>query len=153
MALSDAAVRSAKAKENQYKLYDDGGLFLIVKPSGGKLWRLKYRHLGKEQQLSIGVFPAVSLKDARKRRDEARAQIAKGLNPSFEKKRAAAAALVGAANTFKAVADEYIERREHEGLKDVTTTKAKWLLSLLEPGIGSRPIAEIEAFELLAILK
>lgn len=153
MALSDAAVRSAKAKENQYKLYDDGGLFLIVKPSGGKLWRLKYRHLGKEQQLSIGVFPAVSLKDARKRRDEARAQIAKGLNPSFEKKRAAAAALVGAANTFKAVADEYIDRREREGLKDVTTTKAKWLLSLLEPGIGSRPIADIEAFELLAILK
>lgn len=153
MALSDAAVRSAKAKENQYKLYDDGGLFLIVKPSGGKLWRLKYRHLGKEQQLSIGVFPAVSLKDARKRRDEARAQIAKGLNPSFEKKRAAAAALVGAANTFKAVADEYIERREREGLKDVTTTKAKWLVSLLEPGIGSRPIADIEAFELLAILK
>lgn len=153
MALSDAAVRSAKAKENQYKLYDDGGLFLIVKPSGGKLWRLKYRHLGKEQQLSIGVFPAVSLKDARKRRDEARAQIAKGLNPSFEKKRAAAAALVGAANTFKAVAEEYIDRREREGLKDVTTTKAKWLLSLLEPGIGSRPIADIEAFELLAILK
>lgn len=153
MALSDAAVRAAKAKENQYKLYDDGGLFLIVKPSGGKLWRLKYRHLGKEQQLSIGVFPAVSLKDARKRRDEARAQIAKGLNPAFEKKRAAAAALVGAANTFKAVADEYIDRREREGLKDVTTTKAKWLLSLLEPGIGSRPIADIEAFELLAILK
>jgi integrase len=153
MALSDAAVRSAKAKGNQYKLYDDGGLFLIVKPSGGKLWRLKYRHLGKEQQLSIGVFPAVSLKDARKRRDDARAQIAKGLNPSFEKKRAAAAALVGAANTFKAVADEYIERREREGLKDVTTTKAKWLLSLLEPGIGSRPIGDIEAFELLAILK
>lgn len=153
MALSDAAVRSAKAKENQYKLYDDGGLFLIVKPSGGKLWRLKYRHLGREQQLSIGVFPAVSLKDARKRRDEARAQIAKGLNPSFEKKRAAAAALVGAANTFKAVAEEYIDRREREGLKDVTTTKAKWLLSLLEPGIGSRPIADIEAFELLAILK
>lgn len=153
MALSDAAVRSAKAKENQYKLYDEGGLFLIVKPSGGKLWRLKYRHLGKEQQLSIGVFPAVSLRDARKRRDEARAQIAKGLNPSFEKKRAAAAAMVGAANTFKAVADEYIERREREGLKDVTTTKAKWLLGLLEPGIGSRPIADIEAFELLAVLK
>jgi integrase len=153
MALSDSAVRSAKAKEKQYKLYDDGGLFLIVKPSGGKLWRLKYRHLGKEQQLSIGVFPAVSLRDARKRRDEARAQLAQGLNPTFEKKRAAAAALVAAANTFKAVADEYIERREREGLKDVTTTKARWLLSLLEPGIGSRAIAEIEAFELLAILK
>lgn len=153
MTLSDAAVRSAKAKAKQYKLYDDGGLFLIVKPSGGKLWRLKYRHLGKEQQLSLGMFPAVGLRDARKRRDDARVQIANGLNPTFEKKRAAAAALVGAANTFKAVADEYIERREREGLKDVTTTKAKWLLTLLEPGIGARPIADIEAFELLAILK
>ena len=153
MALSDVAVRSAKAKAAQYKLYDDGGLFLIVKPSGGKLWRLKYRHLGKEQQLSIGVFPAVGLKDARKRRDDARALIAKGQNPAFEKKRAAAAALVGAANTFKAVGNEYIERREREGLKDVTTTKAKWLLTLLEPGIGARPIADIEAFELLAILR
>jgi integrase len=153
MALSDVSIRSAKAKAKQYKLHDGGGLFLIVKPSGGKLWRLKYRHVGKEQQLSIGVFPAVGLKDARQRRDEARTQIANGLNPTFEKKRAAAAALVGAANTFKAVADEYIDRREREGLKDITTSKAKWLLSLLEPGIGTRPVGDIEPFELLAILR
>jgi hypothetical protein len=56
MALSDAAIRSAKPAAKQFKLYDEGGLFLIVKPSGGKLWRLKYRHLGKEQQLTVGVF-------------------------------------------------------------------------------------------------
>lgn len=85
MALSDAAIRAAKPADKQFKLHDEGGLFLIVKPSGGKLWRLKYRHLGKEQQLSVGRYPDVGLKDARARRDEARKLIANGKNPTFEK--------------------------------------------------------------------
>lgn len=153
MALSDAAIRAAKPRPKQFKLYDEGGLFLTVRPSGGKLWHLKYRHLGKEQLLSLGIFPDVGLKDARKRRDAAREQIAKGLNPAFEKKKAAIAASIGAANTFKAVADEFIAKREREGLKTVTTGKARWLLSQLEPALGSRPIAEIEAYEVLDVLK
>ena len=85
MALSDAAVRAAKPADTQFKLFDEGGLFLIVRPSGGKLWRLKFRHLGKEQQLTIGRYPDVGLKEARERRDEARKLIAAGGNPSFEK--------------------------------------------------------------------
>jgi hypothetical protein len=85
MALSDASIRAAKPKAAAYKLFDEGGLFLLVKPSGGKLWRLKFRHLGKEQLLSFGAFPDVGLKDARKRRDLARQQLAEGLNPSVEK--------------------------------------------------------------------
>lgn len=153
MALSDAAIRVAKPAEKQFKLHDEGGLFLIVKPSGGKLWRLKYRHLGKEQQLSVGRYPEVGLKEARERRDEARKQIASGKNPTFEKKRAAVAASVGAINTFSAIAEELIAKREREGLKDVTTEKARWLLSLLADDIGQRPIADIEPFELLAALK
>jgi integrase len=153
MALSDASIRAAKPRAAQFKMHDDGGLFLIVRPSGGKLWRLKYRHLGKEQQLSIGLFPEVSLKEARKRRDDARKMIADGISPAFEKKRAAAAASVSAANTFKAVAEELIAKREREGLKAITTTKARWLLDLLEPAIGERPIAEIEPYEILAVLK
>lgn len=68
MALSDAAIRAAKAQPKQFKHYDEGGLFLTVRPSGGKLWHLKYRHLGKEQLLSLGIFPDVGLKEARKRR-------------------------------------------------------------------------------------
>ena len=80
MALSDASVRAAKAGDAQYKLYDEGGLFLIVKPSGGKLWRLKYRHQGKEQQLSIGVFPDVSLKDARLLEDIRRFSAQEGVH-------------------------------------------------------------------------
>lgn len=153
MALTDAVIRAAKPRQSQYKLFDEGGLFLIVKPSGGKLWRLKYRHAGKEQQLSIGIFPDVGLKEARRRRDDARREIASGLNPAFEKKRAAIAASVTAANTFKAVAEEFIAKREREGVKEITAGKARWLLAQLEPGIGQRPIAEIEPYELLAILK
>jgi hypothetical protein len=86
MALSDAAIRAAKPGQAQFKLYDEGGLFMIVKPSGGKLWRLKYGHVGKEQQLTIGRHPYVGLKDARDKRDEARKIIAGGGNPAFEKK-------------------------------------------------------------------
>ncbi len=153
MGLSDASVRAAKARPSQYKLFDEGGLFVIVRPTGGKLWRLKYRHAGKEQQLSIGVFPDVGLKEARQRRDEARKQIAAGLNPSFEKKRAAVAASIGAANTFQAVAEEFIAKREREGIKGITADKARWLLGQLESALGSRPVAEIEPYELLAVLK
>lgn len=153
MALSDAAIRAWKAGSTQFKLFDEGGLFLIVRPSGGKLWRLKYRHQGKEQQLSIGRYPDVGLKEARERRDQARKQIAAGANPAFEKKRAAIAASISAANTFKAVAEEFIAKREREGVKDITTVKARWLLALLESGVGDRPIAEIEPYELLAVLK
>ncbi len=153
MAMSDAAIRSAKAGAAQFKLYDEGGLFMIVKPSGGKLWRLKYRHVGKEQQLTIGRYPEVGLKEARARRDEARKIIAKGGNPAFEKKRAAVAASANAANTFSAIAEELIAKREREGLKDITTGKARWLLSLLDPDLGQRPIAEIEPYELLDALK
>jgi hypothetical protein len=140
MALSDAAIRSAKPRPKAYKLYDTDGLFVIVRPSGGKLWRLKYRHLGKEQQLSLGVFPAVGLKEARRKRDDARTLIDRGQSPALEKKREAAARLVSAANTFKAVAEEYIAKREREGLKAVTVAKAKWLLSLLGPGLGLRAV-------------
>src|SRR5271154_4601814 len=119
MALSNAAIRAAKPSHKQFKLYDEGGLFLIVKPSGGKLWRLKYRHQGKEQALSLGRYPDVGLKDARLNRDKARRLIASGKNPAFERKRAAVAASIGAPNTFSVVAQELIAKREREGLKEV----------------------------------
>ncbi len=153
MAISDATVRAAKPAPKSYKLFDDGGLFILVSPSGGKLWRLKYRHLGKEQLLSLGRYPDVGLKEARELRDKARKLIAAGSNPAFEKKRAAVAATVNAANTFKAIADEFIDKREREGLKEITTGKARWLLALLEPNLGQRPVADIEPYELLDVLK
>lgn len=85
MALTDIAIKNAKPKATQYKLHDEKGLFAIVRPTGGRLWRFKYRYQGKEQQLSLGTYPEVSLKDARQRRDEAREMLATGKGPSAEK--------------------------------------------------------------------
>ena len=153
MALTDTAIKNAKVGKTAVKLFDGGGLHLFVSASGGKLWRMKYRHLGKEKLLSIGAYPAVSLKEAREKREAAKAILAKGGDPGVEKKKAAVVAALSAEATFSAVANELIEKRETEGLKDITTLKAKWLLSLLETGIGSRPLADIKAFELLDILK
>lgn len=122
-------------------------------PPAAAPWRLKYRHLSKKQQLTIGRYPDVGLKAARERRDEAGKLIAAGGNPASEKKRAAVAAILGAANTFGAVAEELIGKREREGLTAITTAKARWLLSLLGRDITQRPIAELEPYELLAALK
>jgi len=153
MALSDTTIRNAKPQDKQYKLYDEGGLFLIVRPSGGKLWRLKYRVDGKEQQLTIGTYPEVGLKDARIKRDEARKLLASGSDPSLEKKRKAAYAAIEAANTFKAVAEDFIDKRERDGLADATVSKAKWFLSLLAPALGNRTVSDIEPVEVLTVLK
>jgi hypothetical protein len=87
MPLTDTAVRAAKPGENPYKLADAGGLFLYVAPKGGKLWRMKYRHAGKEGLLGFDPYPAVSLKAAREKRDEGRRQIESDRNPSVEKRR------------------------------------------------------------------
>ncbi|HRX39665.1 MAG TPA: Arm DNA-binding domain-containing protein, partial [Parvularculaceae bacterium] len=83
--LSDAQARSAKPKDKPYKLADGGGLYLHVMPGGSKLWRLKYRNLGKENVLSFGAYPEVSLAKARKARDAAREKLAEGLNPAAER--------------------------------------------------------------------
>jgi integrase len=153
MPLSDTAIKAAKPAASDYKLFDEKGLFLLVTRGGGKLWRFKYRFVGKEQLLVLGKYPDVGLKEARARRDAARKALADGQNPAVEKKKAAVAAAISAANTFKAVAKELIDKGEREGRAPPTLAKARWFLSLLEPGIGSRPIAEIEAYELLGVLK
>lgn len=152
MPLTDTAIKAAKPRAAAYKLADGGGLFLTVTPSGGRLWRMKFRHGGKEGLLSFGAYPEISLKDARSSRDDARKLLAHGRNPALEKRRAAEAATVSAANTFKAVADELIAKSEAEGQAVRTTAKARWLLTLLD-SIAGRPIAEIEPYELLAALK
>lgn len=87
MPLTDVAIRNAKPKEKPYKLGDTLGLFLLVQPSGGKLWRLKYRFEGREKKLAIGTYPQLGLADARKRRDEARDLLSLGKDPSREKMR------------------------------------------------------------------
>jgi integrase len=153
MALTDTAVRSAKPRQKPYKLSDSGGLFLLMQPSGGKLWRWKYRFQGKEKKLALGTYPATSLRDARERRDEARKLLEAGTDPADEKKRQQVAQAISAATTFGAVAQEFIEKMEKEGRADSTLVKARWFLELLNSSIGSRPIAEITPQELLAALQ
>ena len=153
MALTDIMIRNAKHSAKPIKLADERGLFLLLQPSGGKLWRLKYRLAGKEKKLSLGTYPDVPLKEARKRRDDARNLIASGTDPAVVKRLDANAAKIGVANTFKSVGDEYITKSEKEGRAAVTIGKTRWLLSLMERDIGQRPIAEITPAELLATLR
>ncbi len=153
MALTDIKIRNAKASEKPRKLGDDGGLFLLIQPSGGKLWRLKYRIDGKEKKLSLGRYPEISLQEARRRRDEARRSIAMGHDPAEEKKRAQVEAGILRSNTFDALAEEYLEKVALEGREAVTIKKSRWLLSLLSPGIGSQPVTDITPAELLSAIK
>lgn len=153
MPLSDIAIRAAKPGTKPIKLSDERGLFLLVAPTGGKLWRMKYRIAGKEKKLALGRYPDVGLREARERCTEARKLIASGIDPSEKKRIERLDASLKAETTFKAVADEYITKCEKEGRADVTVGKAKWLLSLMEPALGTRPIEEISPVELLAALK
>jgi integrase len=153
MPLSDIAIRAAKPGPKPIKLSDERGLFLLVQPSGGKLWRLKYRIAGKEKKLSLGRYPDVALKEARERCTEARKLIASGIDPSEQKRTERLDATLRAETTFKAVAEEYIEKSDREGRAAVTIGKARWLLSLLEPALSSRPVDEISPVELLGALK
>ncbi len=153
MALTDVAVRNAKPREKEYKLSDSSGLYLLVTPSGGKLWRLKFRTDGREKKLALGAYPEIGLSDARKRRDEARELVAAGKDPSREKQQAKHRARVSAANTFGEIAKEYIAKRRQEGLSTSTADKSEYYISRLGPAFARLPVADIAAPDLLAALR
>ena len=125
MPLTDIAIKSAKPKDRPYKLADEKGLYLLVNPNGGKWWRFKYRFAGKEKLLAIGVYgdkkDGVSLKKAREKRDEARGLLADGKDPSESRREVKRGKAIAAANTFEAVAREFIAnqsaRRDEDYLK------------------------------------
>jgi len=149
MPLTEAKIRAAKAAEKPVKLFDGAGLFLLVNPSGSRWWRLKYRYGGKERGLSLGVYPEVSLKDARERRDEARRQLARNVDPSARRQQSKQAS----AETFQAIAEEWL-RIQGSKLAEVTLAKARWMLTeFVFPRLGSRPIGEITAPDLLTVLR
>jgi integrase len=152
MPLTDTTIRNAKPAAKAYKLADAGGLFLYVAPTGGKLWRLKYRLQGREQLLSFGSYPTITLAEARQRREEVKRQLAEGKSPALEKRRAAVASRAAQDNTFARVAEELVAKREREGLARTTAGKLRWYLSLLGR-VGERPIGEVEPFELLEPLR
>ena len=152
--LTAVQVQNAKPKDSMYKMFDGGGLFLQVNPSGGKYWKMKYRKAdGKEGLLTFGGYPEISLEQARRMRDEARAQRASGLDPGIVRQEEKAERRTRASNTFEAVSREWMEVH-------ATKVKAQTLhiyRVLLEksvfPLIGKRPIAEMKAPDFLALLR
>jgi len=152
VALTNVAVQGAKPKAKRYILKDEKGLYLEVSPSGGKWWRLRYWIAGRENRLSLGTFPEVSLAQARARRDDARKLLAEGLDPSATRKAEKAEAQAGG-ETFELVALEWFERFRGKW----TAPHAGRILTRLKkdvfPFIGSRPIHEINAPELLSAMR
>ena len=114
---------------------------------------MNYRHLGKYKTLAFGVWPDVELADARAKRDEARRLLAKGCDPAEQVKLDKITACIAAANTFKAVAEEWYAKAEKEGLAPATLNKIRWLLTFAYASFGNRPIADISPHELLAVLR
>ncbi len=150
--LSDIKVKSAKGKEKPYKLNDGQGLYLQVTPTGGKWWRFKYRFEDKEKLISLGTYPEISLVDARERREAARKQVANGIDPG-EVRKAQKAARGLVENSFEVVAREWHVKFSPRWSPVHADTTIKRLERDAFPWIGNRPIAEIKAPELLAVLR
>jgi integrase len=153
MPLTDIAVRNAKPSEKPVKMFDGGGLFLLVTPSGGKWWRLKFRVESKEKLLSLGIYPDVSLKEARERRDEARRLLAAGIDPSENRKAQKAATQERAANSFEVVAREWYEKYSPSWVENHGNRILRRLERDIFPWIGGKPISEISAPELLDTIR
>jgi integrase len=153
MPLTDAAVRNAKPQNKPYKLADGDGMFLYVHPSGSKYWRLKYRFAGKEKLLALGVYPEVSLGDARERRAQARKALDGKNDPGEVKKEAKRLSLLKSENTFEAVAREWHEQQRHKWVTHYSVCVLNRLETRVFTKIGTRPIADIGAQELLSVLR
>jgi integrase len=153
MALTDTRIRNAGPAAKPYKLSDGGGMYLLVTPEGSRYWRLDYRFAGKRRTLAIGVYPVMSLAAARARREDARRLLSESIDPSAAKKASIRAAKLANETTFEAVAREWIGHQRHR----LASRYLALLLARLEadifPRIGSRPIAEVDAPELLDALQ
>ena len=153
MSLSDLAVRNARPKARPYKISDGEGLYLLVQTNGVRCWRMDYGFLGKRKTLAFGVYPTVSLAAARAKRMEAKKQLSEGIDPSHQRKLDKLAALMRGRNTFRAVAEDLLDKMTREGKASTTIEKTRWLFELVYLDIGERPIAEITAPEMLIPLR
>jgi len=153
MLLTALAVQNAKPRPTPYLLRDGLGLHLLITAKGAKLWRLRYRFGGKQNMLSLGAFPDVSIAAARGKRDEARKLLASGIDPSRQKKLDKLAAVSAAKNTFRAMAEEHLGNLEESGTAPSTMIKNRWYLFDLAAPLASIPITEITPAEILALLK
>ncbi|MEA5097903.1 MAG: integrase arm-type DNA-binding domain-containing protein [Burkholderiaceae bacterium] len=153
MPLTDTTIRNAKPADKAKRLFDGGGLYLEVSPSGGKWWRLKYRFGGKEKRLSLGTYPEVSLRDVRERRDEARKLLANEVDPAENRKAHKEAKLARAANSFEVVGREWFQKFKPQWVEAHSVRVIRMLDGNIFPWLGGRPIAEITAPELLATIR
>jgi integrase len=147
--LAETTIRHTKPKEKPYKLYDGRGLFLLVAPTGGRLWRLRYRHGGKEKLLALGRYPDVPLRRAREKRDEARSLVADGIDPNVQRQTDKVALGV----TFELVAREWLKRLEKSVKASTFARERSQLKRFVFPDLGGRPVAQITTPEILRPLK
>lgn len=147
--LTQTAIKNARPGKHA----DGGGLTLLVKPGGAKLWRFRYRYAGKENMLAFGQFPEVSLAEARQRRDDARAKLRSGIDPSMERRETKVAARVARSQSFRAVADDWVAQNLNRWIPSHVVRVESSLKRDILPSLGERPISEITAAEILAVLK
>ena len=153
MPLTDIAIKKVAPRDKPFRLADGKGLALLVHPNGGKYWQLRYRFAGKGKLLALGVYPDVSLADARARRDDARKLLSNDVDPSEHRKVAKATKVEAAANSFRVVGLEWFANQKVKW-SDVHADKTLWMLERnLFPWLGDRPISEIKSPELLATLR
>ena len=149
--LSALEIKKAKPKDKTYKLADGGGLYLQISPDGGMYWRYQYRFLGKQKSLALGVYPEIPLKAARKAHKDARLKLADNIDPSEARRQEKLARTEAQANSFEAVAQEWLVRQQ---VAPETDKKNRWLMETFAfPYIGHRPIADISPRELLDVLR
>lgn len=151
--LTVPAIKNAKPADRPYKKADGQGLTLLVQPDGKKFWRMRYRFAGKEQMLSFGEWPHVSLAEARELRQKARDKMRAGINPGAARKQDKAKAIVSAGNTFRAVATEWLDMHRADWRESHMTRVESQLKNDVLPAIGDRPIADITPAEVLAIAR
>lgn len=153
-SLTETKVKNLKPKDKAYKMSDAGGLYIEVHPNGSKYWRYKYRYFSKEKRLALGVYPEVTLAQARERHKEARSLLAQGIDPNQAKHEAKIAKQFSTANGFADLGLEYLEKRAIEKAAPVTLSKMRWILEQkLNPILGRLPIAEITPVQLLGALR
>ena len=153
MALTDTAVRKAKPKQKPYKLSDGRGMYLEIMPNGSRYWRLKYRVSGKEKRLALGVYPDVSLSDARDRREQARKQLANGIDPSTAKQAEKQAARAEVQDSFEAIAREWFAKYSPRWAAGHASKIIRRFERDVFPWIGNRAVAQITAQDLLSVLR
>lgn len=153
MPLTVPAIRNAKPKAKMYRLADEKGMYLEVMPTGARYWRMKYRYAGKEKRLALGVFPEVTLAEAREKREAARKQLASGIDPSESRKAQKAARSESGENSFEVIAREWFAKFKPNWVDSHSDKIIRRLECDIFPWIGARPIAEVKAPELLACLR